>query len=273
VSWLCLYLVRSLATDNGEHRTVRDFGIGISLICGPLAGVGVAGHFEEPLIAGLLLLAALRAKEGQDTSAALWLAMASGFKLWGLLGVPILLLGATRPALLRRLAIFGVACAALYLPFFLFGTVRTFDFSWPVWPSATVGFFLTGRPFSWQLRMLQGALVCVGGAGLALRKSVPAWALPTAVIAIRLLFDPEQVPYYWVALVVCLVVGAWAGVQQRWTLTWTLTTAGALLALVMPYLAGDRVDRALHTVGLAVVLAALFLPLRRIKRPAPVPRP
>jgi hypothetical protein len=147
VSGLCIQLVRALAPDDAR-KTQRDIGIGVSLVFGPLAGVGVAGHFEEPLIATFLLLAALRAAQGRDVSAALWLVLASGFKLSGLLGLPILLIAASWPALLRRTAVFAAACGALYLPFFLWGTVNTFHFSWPVWPSATVGWFVPGHPFN-----------------------------------------------------------------------------------------------------------------------------
>lgn len=267
VSWLCVQLVRALAPDDAR-KTQRDLGIGVSLIFGPLAGVGVAGHFEEPLIAAFLLLAALRASQGRDVSAALWLVLASGFKLSGLLGVPILLIAASWPALLRRTAIFAVVCGALYLPFFAWGTVNTFHFSWPVWPSATVGWFVSGHPFSWQLRMLQGALTVAAGCWIALRRSAPVWATPVVLIAVRLLLDPEQVPYYWVALVLCLVVAGWSTVQERLTQAWLLTTVGALLALSMPYFSGDRTTRFLHTVALAAVLIAVVR--LSVRRPAEV---
>jgi hypothetical protein len=242
---------------------MRDLGIGVSLICGPLAVVGVAGHFEEPLIAGLMLLAADRVFRGKDTSGALWLATASGFKLWGFLGVGILLMNGSPSAWVRRGAIYTAACAACYLPFFLWGSVNTFHWVWPVWPSSTLGYFISGHAFTFQLRLVQSTLVCVFTAALALRLRSNPWSVPVMVVAVRLLFDPEQIPYYWVALVLCLSVGAWARLPRSTKLLWPLTTGGAFLALTIPYLVGSTALRAIHTLALGLLVAALFMIARR----------
>ena len=263
VSGLCLYLVRASATDGGLLRERRDLGIGISLIFGPLAVVGAAGHFEEPLIAGLLLLAAVRAKQGRVTSVALLVALASGLKLWGLLGVPILLMAAPLSVVVKRTAVFALAVLALYLPFFAWGQVNAFTFRWPVWPSATISLFVHGQ-FTWQYRAAQALATCFLGAAMALRKKAPAWATPVVLIAGRLLLDPEQVPYYWCALALCLMVGAWAGVERRWVPVLLVSTLGAFAALGFPYVADDVTNLVVHTTALVGLLAVMFS--RRLAR-------
>ena len=266
VTALCVHLVRDFAgrADVGSGP-MRDIGIGASLICGPLAIVGIAGHFEEPLVAAFLLFAADRVCRGKDTAAVLWLIAASGCKLWGFLGVAILLAAGSPTAWLRRGALYAVGCIACYLPFFLWGTVNTFKLSWPVWPSATLGFFLRDQPFTYELRLLQSALVCAFTALLVWRLRSRPWLLPVMVIAARLLFDPEQIPYYWSALVLCLTIGAWAGVPVKPRLLWPMTTAGAFLALMLPYLMSGSALRVVHTAILVLVMGAVFLLAQRTR--------
>jgi hypothetical protein len=107
------------------------------------------------------------------------------------------------------LAVFlGVGC---YVPFMLAGPFAMFTHSWGVvdttfvhalWPHAThVG---------WTPRILQAAL-CVGAGSLLarrLRRRPDAiWLVPLAILYIRLILDPLQYSYYWVAPQIALVAG------------------------------------------------------------------
>jgi formate-dependent nitrite reductase membrane component NrfD len=82
--------------------------------------------------------------------------------------------------------------------------------------------------------------------------------MPVMIVAVRLLFDPQQIPYYWVALVLCLSVGAWARLSGDAKLLWPLTTGGAFLALTIPYLISGTAQRAIHTVALVVLVPLVF---------------
>jgi hypothetical protein len=139
------------------------------------------------------------------------LALSVAVEPWGLLGISLTLL-ADKPMQAARASalalVLGVGC---FVPFMLAGPFEMFSHSWPVvettfvhalWPHAThVG---------WIQRLAQAA-VCIGGGGwlaLTLRRRPNAiWLVPLAILYMRLILDPLQYSYYWVAPQVALVAG------------------------------------------------------------------
>jgi hypothetical protein len=90
--------------------------------------------------------------------------------------------------------------ALLFLPFVLGGHFAMGSFSWNVNPQTFLSLLVTpGVEFGWSLRLLQAAFALSAGVGVArlLRDSPHAlWAVPLAVVAVRLLLDPFFLRYY-----------------------------------------------------------------------------
>ncbi|HET7481393.1 MAG TPA: glycosyltransferase 87 family protein [Actinomycetota bacterium] len=216
--------------------------VGIGTIAG---GMGfftvVSGHPSETVIPLLWILAARDAVDRRGLRSGVWIAIAAGLKLWGILGLPLILL-ARRP----RAAVYGVAMAlaglvAAYLPFLFAGNATTFGFDWRVMPSSPVALVLApGTNFTWPMRVTQGAIVVALGAAIVLRlrgREHVVWAAPLGIVLARLVTDPLLFNYYWLAGEALALVGI--------ALLWP--RAGAALRIAMG-------------VGFFVVAFAVLLP-------------
>ena len=135
-----------------------------------------------------------------STRAAVLIGASAGLETWGLLGLPLLLALAPRAALRAATAAVAVA-AALYLPFVLGGDFRMAEYRWTVADGTPVSLLVHGE-FPWGLRLAQGVLAVAVGAVILLvaRRSVAGGvAAAGAVVAVRLLLDPERHGWYWIA--------------------------------------------------------------------------
>jgi hypothetical protein len=90
--------------------------------------------------------------------------------------------------------------ATFYLPFVLTGNFRMFDHRWKIESWSLVHVLLGPGDFPWTLRLVQGAAAVAAGTGIAValrRSSAAFWAVPLAVIGVRLLLDPTLYSWYW----------------------------------------------------------------------------
>jgi hypothetical protein len=207
--------VRAAVRRRGTMGALIEFGAGVSALAAGLAWTAyISGHAEEAVMAALWMGCAYAAYRGRHGFAGLALAAATGLKLWGLLGIPLLLLLDSTRARLKALGIALGLTVALYGPFFLWGEVATFEYRWPIKSPLLLSLLGSDQSFDWALRVAQGALTVIAGGGLALwlRGTVAsAWAVPLGTIAVRIAVDPLPHYYFWMPFEFLTIVGAaWA---------------------------------------------------------------
>lgn len=275
---LALVSERALRAVTTSWSVQLAWGVAaISALSATLLSPLTHGHpaqFVNPLIwigAGML------ARRDRPVAAASLLALSAGWELWGLLGVPVLLLAPRIGwSTIWRSAVAGAAVvAALFLPFALLGSFHMFEFAWPV-SEGTLAHLIApeAENFAWPLRLAQGVLSIGAGAAVALvlrGRADTVWIVPLAVCAVRLLLDPVAAGYYVVAPTILLVLGIAHCVAQRHWLALGALVLALNVAIVVP-------QRTLLASGAFLVLVAATVPLllwsgrRRESAPAPVPR-
>jgi uncharacterized membrane protein len=207
-----------------------------------------SGHPSEGFIAAIWVLAAAAALDSRGWLAGSLIGLATGFKPWGLLGTPLLLLipAGIKP-LAKALVIEASAIAALYLPFIFFGEFNMQHFRWLFDPGSPLHWLYgSSIGFTWQMRVLQGLIVVGVGAVASrlLRGSVLAiWVVPLSIVAMKVLLDPVRWYWYWIPIqLLCLWGGSMVAVRpdlgrSRWLLVAALAlpvilpTGGLLLAV------------------------------------------
>ena len=187
------------------HRVAVQTVAGLAVVVlGITDAAYTYGHPAQVAIPLLWVLAAIDARDGKTIRAGALLGLSAGFEVWGVLGVPVLLLAPGWRAALRGLAAQVAVTAALFLPFVLFGEFRMFDHAWRVEGWTLVRFVVpAGSEFQWGLRLLQGAAALAVGAVLALvlrRTDRALWAVPLGIVAVRILLDPTVYSWYWLGL-------------------------------------------------------------------------
>ena len=197
------------------------------------------GHPSEYFIPLLWFSSARSIARNRPGIAAFWFAIAVGLKGWGLLGLPLLLYGGNWRRSLLATGLAAGWIAFMYLPFFIFGEVRTFGFQWEVMPgSGADRFFEEGGIFGWPARLGQGTLAVGVGAWLykmSGRSLTEAWIPALGVVAVRLLLDPLIWPHYWLAASAITIVGAgWAANHGRGLLTLGLVGVAAVTFMMPP---------------------------------------
>jgi len=187
------------------------FGAG-SAVWGLTHGAFVDGHPAEAVTPLLWVLAALEARRGRTVRSGALVGLSAGLELWGLLGIPVLLLA---PRVRDASKAIGTAIAvvlAQLAPFVLFGDFRMFDYEWHVARGTPLSVVLpVGTQFGWALRLVQAGIACGLGATLAwrLRRSSHAvWLTPLAIVVARILFDPLAYGWYWLEAEALALVGA-----------------------------------------------------------------
>jgi hypothetical protein len=168
-------------------------GTTLVLVLGLPSFAYTSGHAAQLLVPLLWLNAFLDARQGRAGRAALLVGASAGLETWGLLGVALL-----RP---RVAACAAAVAGALYLPFVLAGDFRMGAYRWTVADGTPVSLLVDGG-FPWSLRLAQGVLAVGVGAAIvhAGRRSVAGGvAAAGAVVAVRLLLDPERHGWYWIA--------------------------------------------------------------------------
>ena len=172
----------------------------------------VDGHPAEAVTPLLWVIAGLWARDDRVLWAGALIGLSAGLELWGILGVPVLLLAPR----LRRAVAGGVTagCVAVgqLLPFVLAGHFRMFEHEWHVATGTLLSLAVApGTEFGWPLRLLQAGLALAAGAGIAfrLRRSIQAvWLAPLGVVIVRLLLDPLSFGWYWLEAEALVLVGA-----------------------------------------------------------------
>jgi hypothetical protein len=189
-----------LAAGHPLRTLLAAAGTTLALVLGLPSFAYASGHAAQLLVPLLWLNAYLDARRGRGARAALLVGTSAGLETWGLLGLPLVLALPPRAAL--RAAAGAVAVAAtLYLPFVLGGDFRMAEYRWTVADGTPVSLLVRGE-FPWSLRLGQGILAMAAGAAIVLasRRSVAGGvAAAGAVVAVRLLLDPERHGWYWIA--------------------------------------------------------------------------
>lgn len=170
------------------------------------------GHPAQIAVPLLWILAGVQARQGRVARSGALLGLSAGLEVWGVLGAPVLLLAPSAKRALAGVAAQAVVVAILYLPFALAGDFRMLEYRWKVEEWTLVGAFLpAGSDFPWALRVVQGACAALAGFALALvlRHSVRAvWAVPFAVVVVRVLLDPTLYTWYWLGVATVALLGA-----------------------------------------------------------------
>ncbi len=260
---LALETVRRWAVHRGVPVRPAQWGVAAPLAIGGLMAESVGnGHPEEIFLGLLLALVALAVAEGRPWAPGLLLGLGVGIKLWACLGAPIVLVRGRRfREMVRDGLTTMIVVAAAYGPFFAFGDVRTFEFSWGSLGSPLSALAAELGWGDWALRVLQGALVLLAGGltGLVLRRS--GLAVVLVILGVRLALDPLSMTYYSGPLLVVLLAWVWTGDPRlrRWGPGLSLAVPALVLA---PYFLPATVhDAALRLGYVLVVLAAV---LRRV---------
>lgn len=181
-------------------------------------GIGVTragyeyGHPADAAIPLLWILAAVQARRGHTIRAGALVGLTAGLQTWGILGVAVLALAPRWRDAGRAALVAATVAAVLFLPFVLGGHFAMGSFSWNVNPQTFLSLLVTpGVQFGWSLRLLQGAFAVTAGLATArlLRDSPHApWAVPLAIVAVRLLLDPFFLRYYPTGIWAPALVGA-----------------------------------------------------------------
>jgi hypothetical protein len=272
VAWLGLVTARRFADHTGASKLPAQWAVGLALVLGGLLAESIGnGHPEEIALGLILANAALDAGRGRRSSVGLLVGLAGGLKLWGVLGIPVVLIG-RRP---RDIWVRGLVTATFVLlcygPFFLWGEVKTFTFTWGMSNAgstlAQLGSWLGAS--DWTLRVIQGAAAILVGCAVAVRRSGSGLAIVICVIATRLLLDPLLMSYYPGPLVVLVLLWAWTDHSTRAS-RWRFIALAAVPVLVLvPYLIPLEALKGMWTVAMIVVPLAILRTERRAARRAP----
>jgi len=172
----------------------------------------VDGHPAEAIVPLLWVLAGIRAREDRVLWAGALIGLSAGLELWGVLGLPVLLLAPRRRRVLAGATVEALIVLCMLAPFALAGSLRMFQYDWRVASGTLLSLFAApGAHFGWPLRLLQSALALTAGASvaLALRRSLhAAWLAPLAVALVRLVLDPLSFGWYWLEVEALVLIGA-----------------------------------------------------------------
>lgn len=266
VAWLTVAVTGAFARDAQRDVRTVQWVVGGTVVAGGLLADGMAiGHPEE-IALGLLLAAAVRAAaQGRGVVVGALVGVATGTKLWGLLGAGTALHGRRWRTLLTAAGVAGALVAVQYAPFFLWGDVGTFSFTWvhtdrsSLLPVLAAHLGLT----DWGMRLIQGAAATAAGFLVAAYRRASGPAVVVTVISVRLLLDPLRFPYYVGPLVVVLLIWAWTSPCRPGPAVRTALLAVVPCVVVLPYLVAGPVVTWTWTVVFAVLPVALVLHERR----------
>jgi hypothetical protein len=200
------------------RRPLPLLGFGVAAYALWLPGDGYLGHPAELLIPVLWIFAAREARRGRPSVAGVLVGLSGCFELWGVLGVTVLGLA---PRLRRCVPGAALAVAlpvASLLPFVLSGHFGMFHYAWFTRTGVPRLVFGSDYPFTWPLRVAEGAIVCalVFPLARAVRRFHEAvWLVPAAAALCRIALDPIDFGYYWNAPLVAAVIGAAAVISRR----------------------------------------------------------
>lgn len=269
-SVLVALLVERLVRPLAPNWSVA-LGVGaaaVAALSGLTTSSITSGHPAEIAIPLMWIIAAALARRGSSATAAAVLAATTGWELWGLLGVPVLLLAPRIDArTIMRSAASGIAVlAALFLPFVILGPFRMFSFAWPIHDNSLAHLLFPDlTTFAWPLRLAQGALAVGSGAAVARlthRQPNALWIVPLMVCAVRLATDPVLALYYAVPALLMILIGAVFAIAQR--SVWVFATCLILINLLLDVPPSVVADGIL----VCLVVVAVVLVVRQDRGPA-----
>lgn len=266
---LAVAVVRSFRKLDGlgVSGSLEYYAATLALVGGVADVANINGHSEEALIPILWLFAGIMMRRKRVWLAGALIGVAAGMKLWGAIGIAVLLIAPSVDTFVRASLAFGLTTAAIYGPFFAFTRVETFHYYWQVEGHtlfAKLGMKSLG--FGWPLRLMQAALATAVGGGVAYmfrRNRHVIWATTLAAISVRLMFDPVDLDYYWIGVAITAIAGA-AMIASRVDVFWRVPAAGAAyLALYPAYLDGgpfSAVWSLLFAIGVPIASSKLETP-------------
>jgi uncharacterized membrane protein len=191
-------------------RALALFGLA-ALALRIIGDMYTAGHPAELFIPLLWLLAARKARTGQILWAGALVGLAAGFEVWGILGLAVLALAPQLRRIVPGVAVAAAMTAAAYLPFVLGGDFQMLSYHWTTSGGLDAQVLGPDRPFTWAMRLVEGAIALGVGAAVARgtrRLAASIWLAPAAIASCRLVLDPVLYGYYWDTLLILLLIGA-----------------------------------------------------------------
>jgi len=255
-----VFLIRIALAERDRPSEDLEFFVAAMVLFGGLAWTMLStGHIAEGVIPLLWFQAARDVRKGRMDRAGLLIALSAGLKLWGVLGIPILLLTPTFDwrKLLKAGAIAAAVAALFYAPFVLFGEYNALDYKWDIADSSLIHKLSPdSETFTWQMRAAQSAIVVALGSALALfarGRAHADWALPLAIVAAKLLLDPTVFEYYSLSLAVLVLtcVGLLFSRARSW---FRLVVASLSYFVIFPiwFVQGDQLAAVALGVSLAI---------------------
>jgi len=198
-------LVLTAARAAGVERPALLAGVGAVAVATGLTRAGFdAGHPADTLLPLLWILAAVEARRGRSLRAGAIVGLGAGLETWSLLGLAVLALAPGARDAARGVGVAAGSAAALFLPFVAAGHFEMGRYHWLVSSQSLLSLVVApGTTVGWPLRLVQaGAAV---GAGIAVARAARGsrhalWLVPGAVVLARLLLDPLDSGYYFVAV-------------------------------------------------------------------------
>jgi len=208
VAALVLYVAGRIGTGDRIRLVV-----GLLAVAAGLTHIAfVDGHPAEAIVPLLWVLAGAWAREDKVLQAGALIGLSAGFELWGVLGLPVLLLAPRPRRALAGTAVLAAVVLGLLAPFAVAGSFRMFQHEWQVASGTLLSLVVEpGTHFGWPLRLAQSALALAAGTSVAfaLRRSVHAiWLAPLGVALVRLLLDPLAFGWYWLEVEALVLMGA-----------------------------------------------------------------
>jgi hypothetical protein len=191
-------------------RPLALFGLGV-LVLGIVGDMYVGGHPAELFIGLLWLLAAREAHAERTLLAGTIVGLSAGFEVWGILGLTVLALTPRLRRFIPAAAAAVALAAALYLPFAVGGDFRMLDYHWVVMRGIDARLLGVGHPFTWPMRVIEGAIVVGFGVAVARgtrRLTASIWLVPAATSLCRIVLDPVQYGIYWDTALILILIGA-----------------------------------------------------------------
>ncbi|MFN2610809.1 MAG: glycosyltransferase 87 family protein [Actinomycetota bacterium] len=257
-----MLVTRALLRSDDKRSAGAEFATGCIVA---IFSIGyrsfTSGQPSDGFIAAIWVLSAIAARKGHGWIAGALIGASVALKPWGALGFPLLLLAPNLKDVIDGALVMTVISAVAYLPFILFGDFKMFTFRWLFEPHSPLRYLYgSSIGFTWQDRMIQGAIVSVVGviATLKARRSgIAAWAAPLAIVATKVTLDPVRWYWYWIPIQLLCLWGTTMIATRRQEIPWVLAPIAAM-ALVVVLPSGGLL---LGLLVIAVVMALLFTPL------------
>jgi hypothetical protein len=193
----------------GERVLLMAVGLVVAL-SGIIHSTLVSGHPADAAIPLMWIAAACQARRGRTVVAGMLLGLSAGWEVWGVLGAPVAFLASGRRETARILGVQALVFLVMFGPFLLAGRFNMFRYQWHVSANSPLLLFLRrGSTFPWIGRLAQGAAAAAAGWAVARRRPSlrgRAWQVAGVIVLVRLLLDPVEFLYYWIAPQIITVI-------------------------------------------------------------------